>query len=108
MDELRNLAWKFQEAIETMATSTGSLQDRLWQAWVSHLASLDDRGFPDDLRDEWLMLRDVVTAKEAIGTGSKYQATCQAMSDEEAHDVAELTVRLAGKLRRASQEQSAQ
>jgi hypothetical protein len=39
-------------AIDTLAASTGRIQERLWEAWlVIHTVKMDD--FPPELRDDF-------------------------------------------------------
>lgn len=94
---LENTAWKMRAAIETLATSTGTLQERLADVYRSHLMPLDQMGhewdFPPDLRDEKALIDQWMTSAPTRGEGT-LRATVEKMPDEEAVRIAEAIVAL--------------
>jgi hypothetical protein len=94
---LENTAWKMRAAIETLATSTGTLQERLADVYRSHLMPLDHMGhewdFPPELRAEVAHIQESMTSAPTRGQGT-LQATVDSMADEEAVRIAEAIVAL--------------
>lgn len=80
---------KLWVAVDALATGTGSLQERLLDAWRSALARLDADLQPghfanEEARESFRALRAEATSKPAKGDEGTLAATLLAMSDEEA------------------------
>ena len=78
-------------ALITLARGTGSLQERLQEAFLAHLRHIDpDKDLPPALAQQFLELKEVVTAREPTSKGeTRVEATIRAMSESEARDVAD-------------------
>ena len=81
---------KLLSAIGTMATSPRTLQDRLRTAALTCIAVKEDDLPEGELRDKWNEVQQRLTSVEPTGDEGSLEATLSRMSDEEAHDVAEL------------------
>ena len=95
---------KFGVAVYALATGTGTLQDRIWEAYLS-FHTLNREDFSDDLKDYWDKIDYTLTREEPsydengqITTG-KVQNTLAKMSTQEAAEIAELICELDAKLR---------
>ncbi len=86
-------------AIDTLAASTGRIQERLWEAWlVIHTVKMDD--FPPELRDDFRKLSDALTphqsARDANGrrTVGYARLGCDKLDNHQARQLALLLVQL--------------
>lgn len=85
---------KFEQAVAYMATSSGSLQDRLLLAMTGPFVAMRAELLPVDLRTEWDRLHGRMTAMEATGDEGDYAATILNLSDDEAKAEIELICRM--------------
>jgi hypothetical protein len=78
-------AWeKFQGATLSLARS-GSIKDRLTEAYRSHLAELDIEELPKDVREEFAQFTRLLTRERPLFRGEDaVRATVRKMSNEEA------------------------
>jgi hypothetical protein len=75
---------KILNAITDMATGTGSIQERIYQAWVGNLFVLQKKDFKGDDLKEYIQLVAEATRVPARGDEGAYAATLLSMTDEEA------------------------
>ena len=85
---------KLTNAVQTLATSTASLQKRLeYAAFAAHTISgapHSEEGFPtENLKVRFINWWHEVTAKQAPGDEGTIAATTRGLSDEEARRLAE-------------------
>ena len=86
-------------AIDTLAASTGRIQERLWEAWlVIHTGKMDD--FLPELRDDFRKLSDALrphqSARDANGrrTVGYARLGCDKLDNHQARQLALLLVQL--------------
>ena len=85
-------AWqKFFAAVQTLADGTGSLQDRLKDAFGGALIHLQPQDLPKEHRNEFADLRARITKETSLGDGT-IAATTSVMSDEDAMQIADQIV----------------
>jgi hypothetical protein len=92
---------KFGVAVESMATSAQSIQERLFNAYMS-FHSIQEKDFQDS-EDAELYRRihhNLTTVRDGPEQRGYVQNTLDQMSDETAEEVAQDIVRLAGRLER--------
>lgn len=95
-------AWeKFYLAVENMASSQDSLQQRLGDAYRFHLIHINPDTLPDNIQQDFHKLRERLTRDKAIADEGKVQATIQNMSTDEA---AELIKQVVDMFQRVSDE----
>ncbi|HMY18390.1 MAG TPA: hypothetical protein PKA58_18820, partial [Polyangium sp.] len=90
-------AWeKLYTAVKTLAASEERIQDRLAAAWLHSGVRLSNpvaQYLPDDLQPEFEAIHAALTKVSDPDRGA-IAATCAAMSDDEASDLAERIVTL--------------
>ena len=90
MGSRSNLSEKLWQAIDTLATGDGELQERLVSASLSltgvYLPPESD--LPKKIQDEFDSIKQDLTRETAKGNEGKIQATTRIMSDQEAEGVA--------------------
>jgi hypothetical protein len=89
-------AEKLTAAARTIMASGGTIQERLNDAFVRHLATLDPRDLPEELRPSFSRLQETVTwvaTPPAVDDGTR-DARLAAMSTEDAGRCADLILRL--------------
>jgi hypothetical protein len=75
-------------AVENLATERGSLQDRLYYAFLDiHPLRVED--FPERLRNEFREISEEMTKVKPVGDEGSIKATCIVMSDDEAAKIAQ-------------------
>lgn len=96
-------AWeKFQGATLTLARS-GSIKDRLTDAYRNHLAYVTEDELPRELREEFRAVARTLTRERPMLRGEDaVRATIRKMSSEEADAVASTVVRMFGAIARGS------
>ncbi len=72
---------KLCEAIDILATGSGTVQERLAEAFIYALHKIDPSELPDGAVGEFLALRDEVTRKDARAREGRILATVHEMSD---------------------------
>ncbi len=94
MDDPQSVDRYCREAVELMATRSGTIQERVYYSWVDRLSKLEPNEFPASVQDQFDMLRLLVTHESDQKGGALY-ATITAMSEQEAVETAALMVSLA-------------
>lgn len=93
---------KLQGATMSLARS-GSIKDRLAEAYRSYLAGLTEEDLPWDLREEFRAVSDALTRERPVMRGDDpVRATIRKMSNEEADRIACSVVRLFAAVPRVS------
>jgi hypothetical protein len=87
-------AWeKLFRAVESLASGTGSIQDRLYNTCVSHLGGLRPDIFPQEIRDEFEDLWEIVTKIQPLHSDQgSLKTTIEALSEDRARKLAERLV----------------
>lgn len=81
---------KFHVAVGTLAAGTGSIQERLADAFVGALIRLDEKDFPTPKsRQRFTELMKVATSAKPQGGEGSVVASFRAMSDEQCSDIAD-------------------
>jgi hypothetical protein len=95
-------AWeKFQAATLSLSRS-GTLKDRLTDAYRNHLSHIDAAELPKELRDDFRILTDAMTREPPLVRGDDaFRATIRKMSNDQAEEVAMWVVRMLCALRPA-------
>jgi hypothetical protein len=83
----------FYYAIETLASSSAPIQDRLREAWII-LMSLQAEDLDEDLRAEFVRLQEEVTSIDSTGDEGRLHATTSQMKDDAAETHARALFRL--------------
>jgi hypothetical protein len=87
-------AWeKFQGATLSLARS-GSIKDRLADAYRNHLADVQEDDLPRELRDEFREVSDTLTRERPLRGEDAVRATTRKLSNEEADRLACSVVRI--------------
>lgn len=86
---------KLGTSVDVLATSHGSLQERLWDAWISqgHRAvpmgpGQAGRPMSDELVRKLEAFNERMSSKDAVGNEGAYAASILTMTDEEASEAA--------------------
>jgi hypothetical protein len=92
---MNSTTWeKFQGATLSLARS-GTLKDRITDAYRNHLSRIDEMELPKELREEFRTLCRTVTRERALVRGDDaFRATVRKMSTDEAEDVAMSVVKM--------------
>jgi len=100
---------KLQGATLSLARS-GTLKDRLTQAYRNHLSHIDAADLPKELRDDFRILTDAMTREPPLVRGDDaFRATIRKMSNDQAEEAATSVVKmLCAMPRHAYRERSAQ
>jgi hypothetical protein len=93
---------QLEGAVLTLARS-GTIKDRLTDAFRNHLAHLNADDLPDSLRTEFRACHDTLTRERPLRGEDAVRATVRKMSNEEADEVACSVVRMFGALAHAPQ-----
>lgn len=89
-----NTTWaQLEEAALSLARS-GSIKDRLIDAYRNHLALVSAEELPEALRAEFRACHDALTHERPLRGEDAVRATVRKMSSQEADDVASSVVRL--------------
>jgi hypothetical protein len=95
-------AWeKFQGATLSLARS-GSIKDRLVDAYRNHLAEVSEDELPRELREQFRSVSQRLTCERPLRGEDAVRATTRKMSTDEADHVAWAVVRLFSALPRGS------
>jgi hypothetical protein len=90
MDNVLDL---LQQATITLSQS-GSIKDRLADAYATHLIQLDVEDLPESLRDEFEGLCQAMRRERPLPRETAIRASVRKMSNEEASRLAALVVRI--------------
>lgn len=78
---------KLGAAVHSLAVGTGTIQERLLNAFRS-MSALSDSDFEGERLEEWQRIYSRATAREAVADEGSFQASLYAMSDDEAQRLA--------------------
>jgi hypothetical protein len=84
----------------TRLSQSGSIKDRLVDAYSSHLVEVDSEELPEAVRSEFSALCAAMTRERALPRESAIRASVRKMSNDEAGHYAALVVRLFATLAR--------
>jgi hypothetical protein len=93
-NELNYLDEKLTDAVRTLATGTGRIQQRLRDAYVYNLVMLNETDFPKTMRRDFQLLSEAVSRVEGDPMEGAVAASTREMKDEEAAEWARLIVSL--------------
>jgi hypothetical protein len=81
---------KLYVAVDTLAASSGSIQERLEGAYISALVRLEPKDFQGELRSRFVALTAALTSGPAAPAGNQgtVAAATRALSDERAAELA--------------------
>jgi len=82
------------EAVGTLAAGSGTIQQRLRDAFVQQLDKLDPRDLPESLKEPFLDLCDAMTTPAVHPGESEVEVWTDAMSTQDAYAWARMIVRL--------------
>lgn len=84
---------KLYAAVLILASGTGSIQERLCNAYADSLMRLQDRNdFPVEMRDDFEAIQNELTAVQPLGDEGSIKASTNAMTDDKASEIAEKIV----------------
>lgn len=90
---------KFFEAVNTLASGSGSIHERLFNAVAYNNLSGLNRYFPEkDLREKYIDLMNELTEEEPIGNEGSVKATINKMTPEKASELATKIVSMFNKI----------
>jgi hypothetical protein len=96
-------AWEKLQGATLSLTRSGTLKDRLTDAYRNHLARLDETELPKELRDDFRILHNTVTREPPLVRGDDaFRATIRKMSNGEAEEVASWVVKMLCALHRGA------
>ena len=81
---------KFSAAVDTLATSPKSIQERICDAYICSLIHVKPDEVPEHIRYEFDQLRTRLTSVEPKGEEGSVAATTSLMSTDEAIEIAQL------------------
>jgi hypothetical protein len=90
-----NTVWESFQGATLLLVRSGSIKDRLSEAWRQHLVKVDSDSLPRDLRDEFVALAGEFTREAPAHRGEdSVRATIRKMSNEDADRIAARVVQL--------------
>src|SRR5581483_6962745 len=93
-------AWEKFQAATLSLTRSGTLKDRLTDAYRNHLSQIEAAELPKELRDDFRILTDAMTREPPLVRGDDaFRATIRKMSNDQAEEVAMWVVRMLCALR---------
>lgn len=96
-----NTAWELFQSATLSLAQNGTIKDRLVDAYVAHLARVDEEDLPREVRDEFRSLARTLKREAPLHKREDpVRATVRKMSNEEAAECASAVVRLFGALPR--------
>jgi len=101
MADIQYALGKFEEAIDGMATGSGSLQERLRRAPLSWIAVFDTHFPAGEMREHYQLLNRRLNSIKPAGDEGSLDATTQKMTDAEAGELAHLVLEFREELQRA-------
>lgn len=93
---------KFQEATLSLARS-GSLKDRLTDAYRNHLSAVAEDELPREIREQFHNVRCSLTREQPQRGEDAIRATVRKMSSHEAENIAETVVQMLSVMARSPQ-----
>jgi hypothetical protein len=95
-----NTPWEQLEGAAVSLARSGSIKDRLADAFRKHLVQVDVEELPEALRASFRACRETLTRERPLRGEDAVRATVRKMSAQEADEVAASVVRLYGALAR--------
>jgi len=92
---MRDLGTRLEAAALSM-TGPGTIKDRLWDAYRSHLEDVQESDLPGALAEQFAEMIQALHRAPALPGGDVVRASVHKLSNEEARRYAELVVRLYG------------
>lgn len=92
---------KAPSALYVLATSEGSLADRLTEAWIYQFGMLSGRSLPGEFQERFDHMHELVTTADPMGNSGQIERSIRAMSSEDAQALARLMVGFAIDVERA-------
>lgn len=102
-----NTTWEQLEGAALSLARSGSIKDRLADAYLKHLVQVNAEELPDPLRAQFRACQDALTRERPQRGEDAVRATVRKMSSHEADEVAGSLVRLYGALVREAALESA-
>jgi hypothetical protein len=96
--ESRDLSRHFFAATRALACHTGSLQERLADAYADHLLQVVANELPTELQSVFREVEEQMTAVVDDAADDPFRAAAEQLSDEEARAMIERIVALFGRL----------
>jgi hypothetical protein len=96
--ESRDLTRHFFDATRALACDTGSLQERLADAYADHLLQVVANELPTELQTVFREVEEQMTADVDDDGGDPFRAAAERLSDDEARAIIERIVALFGSL----------
>jgi hypothetical protein len=96
--EVATVATRFFAATRALAWHTGSLQERLADAYADHLLAVTSDELPSDLQSAFRELEERMNREEPDGEDDPFEAAARNMSDDEARAAIERILMLYGRL----------
>jgi hypothetical protein len=94
-------AWEQFQCATLSLAHNGTIKDRLADAYLSHLAELDEQEIPPELREEFRTLSQALRRERPLHKRENpVHATIRKMSNEEAETCAVAVVKIFGALSR--------
>lgn len=94
--------WDLLEGAALTLARSGSIKDRLADAYRNHLAQLDGEDFPETLRAQLRLCQSALTREHPLRGEDAVRATVRKMSTEEAEQLACTVMRLFAAMMRES------
>lgn len=79
---------KFSLAVDSMATSPASIQQRVANAYIFHLIHLKADELPEEIRMDFSVMKQQLTSAEPVGDEGSVMASVDKMSEDEAVTIA--------------------
>jgi len=79
---------KFTDAVDSMATSPKSIQERVGDAYVYSLIHVKTEEVPEEIQAQFNEVKRKLTRVEAVGDEGRVAATTNQMSTDEAIEIA--------------------
>ena len=92
---MNSTTWeKFQGATLSL-TRSGTLKDRITDAYRTHLSRIDEMELPKEIREDFRVLSHTITRERPLVRGDDaFRATIRKMSTNEAEEVATSVVKM--------------
>jgi hypothetical protein len=87
---------KFILAVDSMATSPASIQNRVADAYMFHLMHLKEDELPEEIRMDFRIMKQQLTSAKPIGDEGSVMASVNEMSEDDAVAIAQKIVNMHG------------
>jgi len=100
---MNRTTWEIFQGATLSLTRSGTLKDRLNDAYHNHLACIDEKDLPKELREDFRTFSHRLMREPPLLRGEdSVRATIRKMSNGEAEDAASAVVRMFSALQRSS------